>query len=124
MGYRDCLACKEAGAEPKKGAGKRLVFDPRITLPGVPSLEKHRLGAEFMARRVYALGIADQMDDYEVSREELLVACWWAGLYGPRSLRKAFGKWAEVAGWRLWYGCIQIADPPLKAQEALQRMAP
>ena len=117
MGYRDCLACKEAGTKPKRGLNVRLVFDPRITMPGSPTLEGHGLGAEFMAKRVYALGLRDQIDDYELTREQLLVCCWWAGTYGPRSLKKAFGTWAKTAGWHLWHGCINVEDPPLRESE-------
>ena len=114
MSYRDCLACKETGTKPKKGRGLRLVFDPGMVMPGPPTLEGHRLGAEFMAGRVYVLGLKTQQDDYELSREHLLVACWWAGTYGPRSFKKVWKEWAELAGDHLWYGCIQIPDPPIR----------
>lgn len=118
MSYKDCLACKEAGTKPKRGVGKRLVIDPRITMSGPPTIEGHRLGAEFMARRVYALGLQEQMEDYALTREELLVACWWAGTYGPRTMKKALGEWAARAGHHLWYGCIQIPESP-RNQEAI-----
>ena len=114
MSYRNCLACKEAGTKPKRGGSARLVFNPAITLPGPPTLEGDRLGAAFMATRVMHNGLAAEQHDYELTREQLLVVCWWAGLYAPqRRLRKHFGEWAELAARHLWYQCIQIPDPPV-----------
>ena len=118
MSYRDCLPCRENGTKPKRGWGERLVFDPRLIMPEPPTIEGHGLGAELVARRVYALGVNEQIDDYELTREQLLIACWWAGLYGPRSLRRVFGEWAQTAGRHLWYGCIQIPDPPRRVARA------
>ena len=113
MSYRDCLACNEAGTKPKRGVGIRVVHDPAVR-SGAPTIENHGLEAEFMARRVLKFGVASEMEDYELTREEVLVACWWAGAYGSRRLRKALGEWARIAGWHLWYRCISIPDPPRK----------
>lgn len=115
-GYRRCRACKEYGTKPKRGEGLRLVFDPMITMVGTPTIENHRLGAEFMAERVWHLGVQEQIDDYALTREHLVLVCWWAGQWGPLRLRKVFRDWSGPAGWHLWYGCIQIPDPPRKWQ--------
>ncbi len=112
MTYRDCLACEKDGTKPKRGKGIRLVFDPMMTMPGPPTIEGHRLGAELVADLVRDLGFKDTMAGWHLTREELLVACWWAGDYGPRRYRKAWGKWAQAARQHLWYGCINITDPP------------
>ena len=114
MSYLDCLACKQAGTDPVKGDHLCVVYDPAIQMPGSPTIQGQRLSANFMAARAYSLGIASQMEDYKLPREALLVACGGAGLYGPRRLRKVFGEWAQVAGRHLWYGCINIPDPPTK----------
>lgn len=114
MSYRDCLACERMNTKPKRGKGTLVVFDPRMTMPGPPTIEGHRLGAEFMAARVWKFGVASEMDDYMLRREELLVTCWWAGQFGPRKWRKRWGDWATIAGWHLWYGCIQVEDPPME----------
>lgn len=66
-----------------------------------------------MASRTFAFGVQEVMDDFTLSREEVLVACWWAGQWGPRRLRMAFKAWSEKeAGPHLWHGCVNIADPP------------
>ena len=112
-----CFACEEAGTQPKKAKGHRLMINPRIFMAEPPTIEGHRLGAEFMARRVYSVGIEEALKDYDVDREELLLCCWWAGSrYNPRwtKLKRALRDWSSMAAPHLWYGCIQIPDPPRK----------
>ena len=113
MTYQSCLACKAAGSDPLEGAGVTVSYDPGITMPGTPTIGGHRLAARVVAALVLKRGVQDVMDDYyALTREEVLVACWWSGLYGPPKLRKALKAWATIAGWHLWYRCIQIEDPP------------
>ena len=116
MSYRDCLACKEAGTKPKRGQGITIVYDPGIQIPGTPTVQGHRISAEQVAGGAYRQGITEEMGDYDLTREEVLAACWWAGLFGPRRLRKVFEAWAVQAGHHLWYQCIQIPDPPRKPE--------
>ena len=116
MSYRDCLACEDANTKPKRGKGVEIVFDPRITLPGPPTIGGYRNSAELAADRVRAFGIKSVMRDYQLTREGVLTACWWAGEYGPRRFRKAWGDWARIAAHHLWYGCINITDPPTEEQ--------
>ena len=118
MRYRNCLACKTAGTLPKRGKGSAVVYDPRITAGGTPTLQGRGLAVEHVAIRAFKFGVLEPMEDFELSREEVIVACWWSGLYGARRLRKLFGTWAVIAGQHLWYSCIQIPDPPLEGHDA------
>ena len=115
MSYRDCLACKETGTKPKRGAGIRVVHHPAVRF-GRPTIENHGLEAALLTRRVLKFGVASEMADYQLTREEVLVACWWSGTYGSRRLREALGEWAGTAGTHLWYRCISIPDPPTLSQ--------
>ena len=112
VSYRDCLACKDAGTTPKKGANVHVVYDPAIQIHGCPTIMGHGISAQMMAVRVLKFGLKSEMENYDLTREELLVACWWAGLFGPRRLKQALGEWAEVAGAHLWHRCVAIPDPP------------
>ncbi len=112
MSYRDCTACKEAGTKPARGRGLVVSFDPRIQMPGTPTVQGHRIAAETVAMRAYHDGVKPVMEDYVLPREAVLVACWWAGLFGPRRTRRIFRESAEMAGRHLWYRCIRIPDPP------------
>ena len=112
MSYLDCLACKDAGTTPVKSAGVKVVYDPQILRSGTPTIEGRSLAADFIAARVYKYGVESEMADYQLSREEVLAACWWTGLYSRRKVGKVLHDWSREAGRHLWYGCTQIADPP------------
>ena len=120
MMYQTCLACKDAGTTPEQGSGVTVIYDPRYQRHGTPTMSNTpgwgELSAPGIARLTYDVGVSYMVSEYEHSREVVLVACWWAGLYGPRALRKAWGDWARTAGQHLCYGCIRIDDPPMKGE--------
>ena len=130
MSYQDCLACKQAGTKPRRGKRTRLIcdppvqrqtrliFDPTVQRNGTPTIEGHSLGAGFVADLVVARGGLDVMEDYEMTREQVLVACWWAGRFGTRRAKGRFGEWAKAAGGHLWHSCFQTGEPP---REELKR---
>lgn len=37
----------------------------------------------------------DACDEYDVTRPELLIACWWLGWYGPKKWRRRWKAWAD-----------------------------
>lgn len=111
-----CLYCEKAGVRAKRGEKVRIVFDPGIQMPGTPTIEGHRLAAEHMADRMFELGSDAVLDDYELTYEELITACWWAAHWGPRKFKKAWKEWGEIAGAHLWYGCINVPLPPTRAE--------
>ena len=113
MSYDSCTACKEAGTNPIRGANVHIVYDPAIQMPGTPTIAGHRLAARHMAERAVIFGIEEQMQGYDLTREEILVACWWAGQWGSRKLKKILGEWSKMAGRHLWYQCVNIPDPPM-----------
>ena len=116
MSYQDCLSCKDAQATPAPAKGVCIVYDPAIQMPGTPTIQDRRIAAVSMAEAVMVEphGVADVMRGWRLSREEVLVACWWAGRFGPRRFR-VWRQWAEDAGSHLWYRCINIPDPPPQA---------
>lgn len=112
MSFADCTSCKEAGTTPLEGLRLRVVYDPTIQVPGSPTIEDRRISAEAVANRAWESGIEGACYNWDLGREEVIVACWWAGLFGPSRLRNLYRAWAEIAGAHLWYGCIQVPDPP------------
>lgn len=107
-----CLACREHGQRPKYiERVPSIVFYPPIGMPGRPTIEGHRLSAEHMAGQALHFGFAQTMKDYQLTNAELLVACWWAGQYGPRRFKRAWADWSQVAGWHLWYSCENAPQP-------------
>jgi uncharacterized protein (DUF433 family) len=61
--------------------------------------------------------IATIAEDYDLTRADILVACWYLGLYGSRRWRRSWRQWAEQAGQAMWdtrtVDYDQIPDPPL-----------
>ena len=98
----------------------RIVYDPAVQMPGTPTIERHRLSAEMMASAYYEMGWKEVKANWLLTHEELLAACWWAAHWGPRKFKKAWKEWGELAGWHLWYRCINVPLPPTRAEiEAL-----
>lgn len=112
----DCQACLEARTQPIDAAGEYISHDPAV-VAGDAEINGQRLRAEMIADRIRELGIAESMESYGLTREQCLVACWWAGVYSQRrALRKWFEDWAFLAGRHLWHSCIQVPDPPTLKQ--------
>ncbi len=100
---------------------------------GDPHLTGHRLGVWMVCGNVWHESVQFAMETYELTREEVLTACWFAGMYGTDSLhrtRRPFGwrttldrKWSRR--WRawaisqhsaMWHGnWDDVTDPPSKA---------
>lgn len=118
MSYKDCAACFDARTKPTEMEPARIVFDPRIQMPGTPTIEGHRLGAEWVAGYIWAWGWDETQRAYPQLTDDMMFAvCWWAGRFGPRPFRKRWGEWAKVADGHLWYGCGSIPRPPEKGTQ-------
>jgi uncharacterized protein (DUF433 family) len=60
-------------------------------------------------------------EDYDLTRADILVGCWYVGIYGlpesPRAWRKALREWAKDAGQTMWHASDcdydAIPDPPI-----------
>ena len=111
----ECLSCRQAGRRPKRGEGVRIVYDPGIQMPGTPTIGGHRIAAEQMAAYLYEYGI-EEANDWDLTHEELITACWWAAKWGPRRYKLAWKEWGEMANLHLWYGCINVPLPPTRAE--------
>jgi uncharacterized protein (DUF433 family) len=120
MGANDCVACRYAGTKPTPGANVQVAFNPAVTMPGTPTIDGHRMGVRTLAVIAWERGVpaAHGPAFYpHLTREEVVVACWWMGLYGPRTWRRRWGAWALNAGWHLWSRCLTFPDPPRKGAE-------
>ena len=108
-----CTPCEQAGQKAKRGKSVCVVFNPGIQMPGTPTVGESRLSAAWLVGYVYAWGMKYTLGSYpSITREHVLVACWWAGRFGPRKWRKVMGEWAGMADAHLWHDCVRIPDPP------------
>lgn len=96
-----------------------LTIDPAVN-SGAPSVRG--VCAWVLAGAVWAGEPVDEVAElYEVTREEVLTACWWLGSGGvefaagrrsPRWVHR-WGAWAGDAGWKIWRGdWAAVTDPP------------
>lgn len=97
---------------------------------GTPVINGRRLGAEDMADRYWHFGDVYQfeiLDSYELTRSELLIACWYTATYGSRTYRRRWNDWAQSiwaqtgmvekpSGW--WGPLDDVPLPPHKHTEA------
>lgn len=91
-----------------------------------------RIGVEQIAEQVWYGGVDEMVRDYSITREQVLVACWWVGATGITSIYKTngggykrnyrpgvwqdrWGEWAKAAHDVMWsaHGDYSaIPDPP------------
>ena len=110
-----CYGCEQEKTKPEVVEKlPSVVFYAPIAMPGIPTLEGHRLGAEMVASYAWHHGIDEVCETYDLSRADVLVCCWWAGMFHTRAWKKRWGEWAQMAFNHLWHSCVQIADPPRK----------
>lgn len=55
-------------------------------------------------------------DEYGLTRGDVLVACWYLGLYGTRRHRRLWKAWATAAHEQMWHAVDydRIPDPPIR----------
>lgn len=103
-------------------------IDPRRRV-GEPCIGGSRLPVAAVAVRSWYDGIDAAVDTYDITRQQALVACWYAGTYGITHIWRASGdrsryvsawrepwrarwrQWAESVATDLWHG-RDVPDPP------------
>lgn len=82
---------------------------------GAPCVGGTRLPPE-CAAEFYLAGesVATVCAGYAITREQFLVACWYLGLYGPRTYQRRWKAWAKAVQVALAYRDRAAAtpDPP------------
>lgn len=85
---------------------------PPISWPGQPTIEGHVLSAQFVADQAARRGMAAVMEDFEMTKADVMVCLWWAGQYGRSRHRKEWGEWSDEAWKHLWSSCVNVPLPP------------
>ncbi len=93
---------------------------------GQPCVGGHRIPVDMVVDMVWWNGVRDAMRAWELTRGEVLAACWYAAEINVVRLgqsrrgpwRARWGAWAEDAHGALWKGDYKaVADPPSKDAE-------
>ena len=99
-------------------------IDPAMC-SGQPTVNHTRLSVDAVTGMVWAGESVDQVaDEYDITRADVLVACWYAGTYGlpgerrkvlaaTRWWRERWGKWAEQVSGALWKSQYDAVPDPL-----------
>lgn len=89
-----------------------ITHDPAMR-SGQACLNHTRLPVESIAGYIWAgEGVDDVIKAYEITRADVLVACWWIGAHGPRAWRKRWGAWANSVHGELWHCRYDVPEPP------------
>jgi uncharacterized protein (DUF433 family) len=88
---------------------------------GAPCLNNTRLPVSAIAGMLWAeKSVAAVCDEYDISRADVLIACWYVGMYGSyenRRWRRRWRGWAEQVHGDLWKVTTvdydAVPDPPL-----------
>lgn len=108
-----------------------VAIDPAMR-SGQPTINGTRLPVDAVAGMVWAEGVDVAVEEYDLTRADVLVACWYAGSYGLPGRRKAlfpvrlwvkrWGAWADSVHQALWSVTTvdyeAIPDPPRALPEA------
>lgn len=72
--------------------------------------------AESVGGTVWVESVAVAAHDYDLTRGQVLVACWFLGTQGPRKWRTRWKTWATAAGIAMWdvrtCDYDAVPDPP------------
>lgn len=102
-----------------------VVIDPAM-LSGTPCISGRRIPVYMVADMVWHNGVDEAMHMWALSREEVLVACWYAAsigtvhIWGNKGLKRQptpwprrWGAWADDEHGNFWrQDYDQITDPP------------
>lgn len=86
----------------------------RFGQPAVKGISVEAIGSMVIAEQ----NVTTVADEYGLTRGDILVACWWLGLYGSKSWRRLWRDWANgTAGPAMWRAATvnydDIPDPPV-----------
>lgn len=120
-----------------------MTVDPAV-LSGTPCVAGTRLPVYLIAHMVWREGVESAMEMWDLSRPQVLVACWFAGAYGTvelwevpedwdapspdayrtdltdRTWLDRWRAWAQASAgalWRMEYEAV--TDPPLEGAWAV-----
>lgn len=84
---------------------------------GEPCINGHRLPTQLIAETVMFNGGEEAMDWYDITRDEVMVACWFEARYGGRKIRKLWQAWLDEHEGTLWHSTSErwaaVPFPPL-----------
>lgn len=94
-------------------------IDPAMRF-GRPCLNHTRIPVEVVADHFLAGDPIDRIcADYQLSRGDILIACWYLGQYGDVEYRDRWSAWSSHVAETLWHSTVdytQVPDPPFSEE--------
>lgn len=98
----------------KSSDGRPFVSHDPAMRSGEATLNHTRLSIDAIAGYVWAGETVEAvMATYDITRADVMVACWWIGTFGPKRWRRRWGAWAEDVHDQLWHSKFDVPDPPI-----------
>lgn len=101
-----------------------ITFHPGMR-SGAPTISGIRIPIETVLYVIWLDGLEAAMHSWDLTREQVLVAAWFAGTYGIDDTptpagrnrggvwRKRYGQWAQSWSGQMWSGNFErVPDPP------------
>lgn len=79
---------------------------------GEPCINHTRVPLSCLVDRWWYNGDKQDCKDYSCTWPDVLVACWYYGMYGTRLWRRRYGGWAKANNKSLWEGTYKDVPPP------------
>lgn len=99
--------------DPETAEDWRFIWIDPGRYSGQPCIGGHRLPAEQMAGYVWEGETVEAVArQWDITVPQVLVACWFMGIYGSRTWKKRWGAWAGKAYGFLWDRDTQDQCPP------------
>lgn len=84
---------------------------------GDPCIGGTRLPVDTIIEAAWRNGVPAAIDTWEVTRAQVLGACWYAATYGTRRWRKRWHDWATVNHGAMWGDRYDDVPDPPRSQE-------
>lgn len=110
QGY--CRYCGEAGVDQNPVTYPQLVQQPGANAGELVFADEPHRSPRTLAYWAAIDGTEAVMEQFGATREEVIVACWWAALYGPTEMRHVFGTWVSQWSLHLHSHCGNVPNPP------------
>ncbi len=110
MSGLDTSATPDCGGELRP----QVTVEPcmRFGLPHVRGVSVDAIGARVWAGD----SVEATAEDFNLRREDVIVACWYVARHGTPADRRRWKAWLTAVETGLWRGRFDVPDPPAKEE--------
>ena len=104
----------------KIGKYPHVAFAPYMRF-GSPTINNTQTAVETIIKRWWCATetLELMLEDFSITRGDLLVACWYMGIYGTGVWKRRWGQWAKDNSADLWHSRFDTIELPPQYERAL-----